>query len=280
MFEDSISEVNRKLQGRPAAYSTMIADKIKKEILGRIKRAEEEHNVRALYAVESGSRAWGFASQNSDYDVRFIYAHPKNWYLSVDLAQKRDVIEYPITDEIDLNGWDLRKALQLFAKSNPAFIEWLQSPVIYLEHGAFAAEARALLKKIYSIEKGIYHYRNMATRHYLGYLRDEIVPLKKYFYALRPLLAIKWIERHREPAPIEFSKLRTLIPAGSNLEIEISRLLARRQNSREQELAPAIPELNAFIETELARLKNMRVPATTARSHRESLNSLFRKNLA
>ena len=89
----------------------MIEEKIKKEILDRIKRAEEEHNVRALYAVESGSRAWGFASQNSDYDVRFIYAHPKNWYLSVDLEQKRDVIEYPITDEIDLNGETVNKSV-------------------------------------------------------------------------------------------------------------------------------------------------------------------------
>ena len=103
--------------------------------------------------------------------------------------------------------------------------------------------------------------------------------LKNIFTRCGPC-SIKWIERYREPAPIEFSKLRALIPAGSNLEIEISRLLARRQNSREQELAPAIPALNTCIETELARLKNMRAPATTARSHRESLNSLFRKNLA
>ena len=257
----------------------MIAENIKQEIQGRIKQAEAEHDVRVLYAVESGSRAWGFASQNSDYDVRFIYVRPKNWYLSVDLEQKRDVIEYEITDEIDLNGWDLKKTLQLFAKSNPAIIEWLQSPVIYLENGAFAAEARALLQDMYSIEKGIYHYKNMATRNYLNYLKDGIVPLKKYFYALRPLLAIRWIERHRAPAPIEFGKLRQLIPVGSNLEAEIAKLLARRQNSREQELIPAVPELNTFIETELERLKNIQIPKTARRSHWESLNSLFRKNL-
>ena len=161
-----------------------------------------------------------------------------------------------------------------------AALEWLQSPVIYLKHGAFAAEARALVKAIYAMERGIYHYRNMARANYRGYLKDQIVPLKKYFYALRPLLAIKWIERYRKPAPVEFGKLKQLIPAGSNLDIEISKLLARRRNSREQELTPAVPELNTFIETELARLKNMPAPKTTARSHRESLNSLFRKNLA
>ena len=130
------------------------------------------------------------------------------------------------------------------------------------------------------MERGIYHYRNMARANYRGYLKDQIAPLKKYFYALRPLLAIRWIERYRKPAPIEFGKLRQLIPAGSNLDIEISKLLARRRNSHEQELTPAVPELNTFIEAELTRLKNMPAPKTTARSYRESLNSLFRKNLA
>ena len=125
--------------------------------------------------------------------------------------------------------------------------------MIYLENGVFAAEARALLKDMYSIEKGIYHYKNMATRNYLSYLKDGIVPLKKYFYALRPLLAIRWIERHHAPDPIEFGKLKQLIPA--------------------------VPELNTFIETELERLKNMQIPTTARRSHWESLNSLFRKNL-
>ncbi|WP_345842527.1 nucleotidyltransferase domain-containing protein [Shewanella algae] len=92
----------------------MIDKTVREEILSWIKRAEKEHGVRVLYAIESGSRAWGFESPNSDYDVRFIYVHPKDWYLAVDLEDKRDVIEYPIVDEIDINGWDLRKALKLF----------------------------------------------------------------------------------------------------------------------------------------------------------------------
>jgi len=100
----------------------MIKDRIKQEIMRRISAAEEEHNVKVLYAIESGSRAWDFESPNSDYDVRFIYVHPKDWYVAVDLEDKRDVIEYEIVDEIDINGWDLRKALKLFWKSNPAFI--------------------------------------------------------------------------------------------------------------------------------------------------------------
>jgi uncharacterized protein len=189
----------------------MIEENIKAEILKRIHAAESEHGVRVLYAVESGSRAWGFESPNSDYDVRFIYAHPKEWYISVELEEKRDVIEYEIVDEIDINGWDVRKALRLYWKSNPAFVEWLQSPIVYIERGEFAHRARELMPEIYSIEKGIYHYRSMAKTNYRGYLRADMVPLKKYFYVLRPLLSIMWLEKFRRPAPIEFDKLRSLV---------------------------------------------------------------------
>ena len=160
----------------------MIDENIKTEILRRIQAAETEYGVRVLYAIESGSRAWGFASPNSDYDVRFIYAHPKDWYVAVDLEEKRDVIEYDIVDDIDINGWDVRKALRLFSKSNPAFIEWLQSPIVYVENGSFAQQARELMPAIYSIEKGIYHYRSMAKTTYRTHLKDDRVYLKKYFY--------------------------------------------------------------------------------------------------
>lgn len=258
----------------------MIEENIKKEILRRIKNAEKEHNVKVLYAIESGSRAWGFESPNSDYDVRFIYAHPKDWYVSVDLEHKRDVIEYEIVDEIDINGWDIRKALQLFWKSNPAFVEWLQSPIIYVDDNSFAQKARELLPSIYSIEKGIYHYRSMAKTNYRGYLKNEIVPLKKYFYVLRPLLSIMWLEKYQEPAPIEFERLRSLIQSGSNLDLAISNLLEKKKRSLEKELAPAVPELNAFIESELERLESYQGFTEMDKSHMESLNSLFRVSVS
>ncbi len=123
----------------------LIPEDVREEIMLRLAATEAEHNVRILLAVESGSRAWGFASPNSDYDVRFIYAHQPDWYQAVDLEERRDVFEYKIVDDIDLNGWDVRKALRLFRKSNPAFVEWIQSPILYRSHGSFAEGARALL---------------------------------------------------------------------------------------------------------------------------------------
>jgi predicted nucleotidyltransferase len=135
----------------------IIPDEVRAEIMVRLGNAEREHGVRILLAVESGSRAWGFHSPNSDYDVRFIYMRDPDWYHAVDLEERRDVIEYPIVDDIDLNGWDLRKALRLYWKSNPAFVEWIQSPIMYIETGIFAARARALLSEVYCVDRGSHH---------------------------------------------------------------------------------------------------------------------------
>jgi hypothetical protein len=253
----------------------MIPDFVKKEILRRIERAESDHNVRVLYAVESGSRAWGFESPNSDYDVRFIYAHPKDWYVAVDLEQKRDVIEYEIVDEIDINGWDVRKALKLFWKSNPALIEWVQSPIVYIDDKLFASRVRKLIGEIYSIEKGIYHYRSMAKTNYRGYLREAQVPIKKYLYVLRPLLSIQWLEKYQSPAPIEFEKLRKLVESDSKLDSEITNLLERKKVSLEKDFAPAIPILNQFIESELTRLENFEEKTRKSKQGMAKLNDLF-----
>jgi len=253
----------------------MIPNEVKSEIMRRISNAEKEHGVRVLYAIESGSRAWGFESPNSDFDVRFIYAHPKDWYVAVDLEEKRDVIEYDIVDEIDINGWDVRKALQLFRKSNPAFIEWLQSPIVYVDDNHFATESRKLISSIYSPEKSIYHYRSMAKTNYRGYLKESVVPLKKYFYVLRPLLSIQWLEKYKSPAPIEFEKLRNLIKSNFKLDHEIAKLLERKKNSLEKERAPAIPIINNFIEQELARIKDFNDKPSSEQSSMEKLNALF-----
>lgn len=255
----------------------MIPPTVRTEILSRIRAAEEEHNVRVLLAVESGSRAWGFESPNSDYDARFIYVHPQDWYLSVE--EQRDVIEYPIVDDIDLNGWDLRKALRLFWKSNPAFVEWVQSPIIYAERSTFAERARDLLPSVYSCARGVYHYRSMAKTNFRGYLKADLVPLKKYFYVLRPLLAVRWLERYGRAAPIEFEKLLHLIGDEPELLRDIGSLLERKRAAPEMGLQPPVPSINAFIEAELERLESF-VPELSHRSEvMPKLNEVFHLSL-
>lgn len=257
----------------------MIPPHIHTEIMSRIRAAEREHNVKVIYAIESGSRAWGFASPNSDYDVRFIYVHPRDWYLTIDLEDKRDVIEYPIVDEIDINGWDIRKALKLLWRSNPGIVEWLQSPIVYVDDGVFASAARLLLPDVYSPAKGIYHYRSMAKTNYRGYLKEDIVPLKKYFYVLRPLLSIMWLEKFQAAAPIEFHRLRELLTEFPKVNEEIELLLERKKQSMEKELAPAIRVLNQFIESMLEHYEEHKPVEVCTNQGIEQLNRLFHKCL-
>ncbi|MDB5869275.1 MAG: nucleotidyltransferase protein [Polaromonas sp.] len=270
------------VDGEPfiSGLSPAIPPDVHAEIMGRLARTECEESVRIVLAIESGSRAWGFASPNSDFDVRFIYARPADWYLAVNLEERRDVIEYPITDDIDLNGWDIRKALRLFWKSNPAFVEWIQSPIRYIEAGGFAAGARELLPHVYALESGIHHYRSMAKTNYRGYLRADTVPLKKYFYALRPLLSVRWMERYGTAAPIEFGRLLHLIADQPRLAADIQDLLARKRMAPELGLAEPVASVNQFIEAELARLEAINPQRTQKSEPVPRLNALFRATLA
>jgi len=254
----------------------MIDKNIELEIQKRLTNIEKEHNVRVLYAIESGSRAWGFASVNSDYDVRFVYAHPRDWYLCVE--PQRDVIEYPIVDDFDLSGWDIRKALQLFRKSNPSLMEWLQSPIVYRCDGQFAPKLRTLLTEQYSCIRGLHHYLSMAKTNYRGYLKTDEVPLKKYFYVLRPLLAARWIERYQSVPPIEFERLLQMLDNDNAVNTAIMDLIAQKKLALEKQIIPAVTVLNDFIGKELDRLELKNTEATPGVST-DALDIIFRKAL-
>ncbi len=249
------------------------------EIDRRLARIEEEHNVRILLAVESGSRAWGFASPDSDYDVRFVYAHPESHYLSIRVEDRRDVIEQPITDAIDCNGWDLRKALRLLARTNPAIVEWLRSPITYVERGCLRAEALALLPALYSGARELHHYRHMAARNWRGCLRGERVKSKKYFYVLRPLLAVRWIEAFGTPPPMTFDALRAALDLPAALRAAVDDLLARKRSAPELGEGEPIAAIHDWIESELARpVSAAGVPAACAVRDEErwaALDALF-----
>lgn len=257
----------------------IIPSEVHAEIMQRLARTEREHGIRILLAVESGSRAWGFHSPNSDYDVRFIYARPAEWYLSVDLEERRDVIEYPIVDDIDLNGWDLRKALRLFWKSNPAFVEWIQSPLIYQERGKFADQVRGLLADVYRPGRGIHHYRSMAKTNYRGYLRADSVPLKKYFYVLRPLLAVRWLERYGTAAPIEFERLLHLVEDTPSLLADIRSLLETKKAAPDMGMADPIESINNFVTGELERLESVAPDRDAQPDQVDRLTELFQRTL-
>lgn len=259
----------------------MIKPAIREQILERLRAAESEHSILILYACESGSRAWGFASPDSDYDVRFIYVHDADWYLSFDVERRRDVVEYPIVDDIDCVGWDLRKALYLFTRTNGALLEWLHSPITYMERGELARSLRDLAPRAANSVALCYHYSHMARRNAREYLFDDKVRLKKYFYVLRPILAIRYIERGGGIPPVQFEKL-VEASAPDGIRESIATLLALKRDTPELGMGDPIPEIGNFIESELERHGALfsgqgRPDLLEGHEMRSELNTIFRK---
>ena len=226
---------------------------MKEKILAEIKKIEEQYEVKVCLAVESGSRAWGFPSKDSDYDVRFIYVHKKDWYLSID--QKREVIELPINDLLDINGWEIRKALKLFRKSNPPLLEWLHSGIVYYQAFSLVDKLKAIQNQVFLPQSALFHYLNMAKGNFRDYLRGDHVKIKKYFYVLRPVLACLWIERYNTVPPIEFQILVEDLLEEGQLKQEISTLLERKISGDELNLEPKVNAINDFLEKEINRLE-------------------------
>ena len=197
-------------------------------------RIEQEYDVKILLAVESGSRAWGFASPDSDYDVRFIYVHRPQWYFSV--GKQSDTIEYMSSDRLlDLSGWELRKTLQLLSKTNPNLSDWLLTDQIYLCDYEFLKIIREAQARFYNSVHAMYHFFNIAKRHDEGYLRRNGCTLKKFLYFLRGLLACEYIEKHRQHPPVDFRELVDLTINDTALKAAIHSLLALKTKSKESD---------------------------------------------
>lgn len=245
------------------------------QIKGELNRIEREEGVRILYACESGSRAWGFSSPNSDYDVRFLYVRPTDWYLSI--YEQRDVIERPVSDMLDIHGWDLKKALLLFRKSNPPLLEWLQSPIAYWEHYTVTERIRQLSPLTFSPRTSMYHYLHMAKRNFREYLLGDVVKIKKYFYVLRPVLACEWIERFGTMPPQEFEKLVNGVVGEPGLRQEIETLLARKKAGEELDLEPKLSAVHRYLERQLAWLEETAKQSPSGGESKDrELDELFR----
>jgi len=245
-------------------------------ILERLRAIEAGHGVRILFAIEGGSRAWGFPSPDSGYDVRFVYAHPADWYLTV--APGRDVIEYPIDDEFDISGWDIRRTLNLLRKPHPLVLEWLSSPVGYLGDDRVKGEMIALSGKTAYGAACLHHYLQVGEAQWQQHVGGRTqVDLKNYFYVLRPALAIRWLRLNPErPPPMNIQAMSNRLDLGGETLREIAQLLALKSTTRETAAADRIPLLDRLIEDELAYARTSR-----KRGKRHDLfdeaNTLFRK---
>jgi predicted nucleotidyltransferase len=230
----------------PSDVAHPIDPAIRGEILRKLQAVEAEHGVRVLYACESGSRGWGFASPDSDYDVRFIFARPVRDYLRVHAM--RDVIEEVPGPVFDVNGWDVRKALQLLAKGNATLVEWLSSPVVYRQDEGFVQRLRAAAATVHQPVRSFHHYFAMGRGNFREHLQGDQVRAKKYLYVLRPLLAAQWVLERPDAPPMVFEELVRTLVRDEAVRRDIDELLAIKRRSGEQEWLPARPLLNAFLQ--------------------------------
>lgn len=240
-------------------------------ILRELKKIEEQENVKIIMAIESGSRAWGFASPDSDYDVRFIYVRKEEDYLK--LEKTRDVIEWKLDDVLDINGWDIKKALQLLHNSNPTVFEWCASPIVYWKTEEFAW-LKDILPQYFSVKKSLYHYWHTSETHYKTHLLSDEVNIKKYFYALRPLLAAKWILDKRCAPPMLFEEL-VEEELETELVPEVNRLLDMKKTLPEMGKAPRIQIINDYVERELRKIKVAAEEIEEQAVEWDDLNELF-----
>jgi uncharacterized protein len=239
-----------------------IDPQVRAEIDATLLRVEREHDVQILFACESGSRGWGFASPDSDYDVRFIYVHKPDWYLTV--FPGRDVIELPINEVYDVSGWDLRKALGLLRNGNATLVEWLSSPVVYRADQTFLSDVREAAQQVDRPERAFHHYLHMANKNYREHLRGDVVRLKKYLYVLRPMLACLWIEQQRGPVPMRFQEMVDAVVQEADLKAAIGELLAIKRRAMESEHGAAMSVINRFLELHLARMNHAAAPQPQA----------------
>jgi len=247
---------------------------MKEIIVQKLFELEQSENIKILFACESGSRAWGFASPDSDFDVRFVYARPLNDYLSI--ADGPDTVGLPVDEVLDISGWDIKKTLKLFLKSNGPLYEWLQSPIIYHQNPFFADELRGLMPNYFSLRSGANHYLSMAYNTLRDDLQGEMVKMKRYFYALRPALACLWIIERGSVPPMEFESLRTLI-TDSAVQHSIDDLMKQKLVADEKALIAKISLLNDWLTTTLSLCKEQ-VPLLPAINQKTNeLNEVFRK---
>ena len=223
---------------------------MKQYIIQKLTDLEKQHHIKIFHAVESGSRAWGFASQDSDYDVRFLYYHQPEWYFSVS-KQADNIVKMEENNLLDFAGWELKKTLLLLIKGNMSLYEWIQSPIVYKQSKKFET-LNALVQEFYNPKALMFSYVGLAENNYNAYANKEKAKLKKYLYILRTLAACRWIEQQQTPPPIEIDKLKGVFRLDPLIWEFLNHLIEEKKKGTELGLIDSPALINRWIEEQLS----------------------------
>ena len=246
-------------------------------ILTSLSALEAETGVRVLYACESGSRAWGFASQDSDWDVRFFFVWPQREYLRVRTPEEHMHRDLP--GDQDITGWDLRKALSHAAKSSASVLEWLGSPQVYLDRDGFADRLRPLAHACFRVRPAVHHYLGLAKQLWLAAGEGSALNGKKCLYVMRATLCARWALLHGTPPPVAFSGLLPLVNDSAILE-EIHHFVALKQQGRESDAFPVSDNLRQFLADLRSDCERRAEPLKTPPVETALLDTFFQETLA
>lgn len=249
------------------------------QIQERLSQLEQAHGFRILYACESGSRAWGFASRDSDYDVRFIYCWPRDRYLGI--HSPPDTLDEAIDENnLDLSGWDLRKSLPLFHRSNGALMEWLHSPIVYLESETLMKQWRAMATTYFIPRNTAAHYLGLSRKINQTILAKGQVTEKKYLYILRAIIAARFIVERNEPIPVPFARLRSEVSLPGEIGSEIESMINAKAEGDESDPIGRIPLLDEFIAAQQSEVGTSLESLPAKGGPVAPLDEFFRNSLA
>lgn len=243
-------------------------------IKGILKQIEQKKNIKILYACETGSRAWGFPSPDSDYDVRFIYMHERDWYLS--LSQRKDTIEY-MDGDLDITGWDLKKSLTLLKKSNAPLIERFQSPIDYYAVPGFKNEFKQLIEKYYSPIAIFFHHHSLAKKFWEELKDKSEFKLKSYFYLVRSLLSCNWIIKDKTLLPMHIEGLMQYVD--DEYKDRLRELIKLKATVDEKYLFQKDEKLHSWIQELFEYVEANKESLEVNRQSMDLLNDFFLKKL-
>lgn len=244
------------------------------DIKDKLKEIEEKHWVKILYACETGSRAWGFPSPDSDYDVRFIYMHERDWYLS--LNKSKDTIEH-MDGDLDITGWDLRKSLMLLHKSNASLIERFQSPIEYYAVGNIKTEFNELINTYYSPISVFFHHYSLANKFWDEIKSKNSYKLKSWFYLVRSLLSCYWVVNDKSVLPMHIEGLMKYSPEDVNTELR--KLIKLKSTASEKYVHERDVELNEWIGRLFEILESKKNSLAVNQTNMSAVNEFFLKKM-
>ena len=219
---------------------------MKERILTLLHDLERKHGIRNLLAVSYGSRSFGYASAESDWDVRFIYVHRPEWYFSI--AKTEDSVKLILDDEdIDMEGYDLKKALTLLSRTNPNESDWLHAKDYLIVDDDFLHAMQAFEAQCYNPHHAMYHFYSIALKHSQRYLEKEVT-LKRFVYYMRGLLSCRWMEEHGSHPPVIVDELiDATIADNEAVREKAHHLLELKRTGRSHDMAIVDAQLAGYM---------------------------------